>query len=322
MKTTEFLKKFTLIDSKFIDDFYSFYDEGKNEYDQTIKLDNICKWLNVRKDHLKRLLKDNFIDGKDYYEFKEKLVGKGKGSNNTKTILLTYECSKLLCMISKSEKASIIRNFYIEIEKILIKYKDNIADNLFKQLELNKNNKKIINNCDKALIYILKVDDNSNEAFKIGKTKDLKARMRQYNVGRISELPIVFVYQTEYIDEIENCMKENLKKYQLKHNTEIFNIDLDFIKDTIIYCTKKNALLLKKNNKLFNKIDNKKWLIFIDKENTNINELYKLQKTIKKNSKKPIKKNSIKSIKKNSKKPIKKNSKKPIKKNSKKLLSN
>jgi hypothetical protein len=47
MKITEFLKKFTLIDSKFIDDFYSFYDDGKNEYDKTINLENISKWLNV-----------------------------------------------------------------------------------------------------------------------------------------------------------------------------------------------------------------------------------------------------------------------------------
>ena len=58
---------------------------------------------------------------------------------------------------------------------------------------------------------------------KIGKTTDLKARMKQYNVGRISELPIVFVYQTDHIDEIEQCIKENLKKYQLKNKTEIFN---------------------------------------------------------------------------------------------------
>jgi phage anti-repressor protein len=234
MKITDFLKKFTLIDSKFIDDFYSFYDEGKNKYDKTINLNNICKWLGVQKGHLKRLLKDHFIDSTDYHEFKEKLIGKGKGSNNTKTILLTYECAKLLCMISKSEKASIIRNFYIEIEKILIKYKDNIADNLYQQLGVKINNNNIINNNSKALIYILKVDNTINDTFKIGKTIDLKARMKQYNVGRISELPIVFVYQTDHIDEIEQCIKENLKKYQLKNKTEIFNIDLDFIKDTMV----------------------------------------------------------------------------------------
>ena len=129
MKITEFLKKFTLIDSKFIDDFYSFHDEGKNEYDKTINLENIASWLNVRKDHLKRLLIDNFEEGKDYNESKEKSTKNHKVSNNKKKVLLTYECSKLLCMISRSEKASTIRNFYIEIEKILINYKDNIAQN-------------------------------------------------------------------------------------------------------------------------------------------------------------------------------------------------
>ena len=78
-------------------------------------MENISKWLYVRKDNLKKLLVDNFEDGKDYNEFKEKSIGKGKVSNNTKTILLTYECAKLLCIISRSEKANMIRNFYIEI---------------------------------------------------------------------------------------------------------------------------------------------------------------------------------------------------------------
>jgi superfamily II DNA or RNA helicase/phage anti-repressor protein len=107
---------------KFINDFYSFYDEGKNEYDKTIDLEKIAKWLNVRKDHIKRLLIDNFDDNIDYDEIKIKNIGKGKGSNNRKTILLTYDCAKLLCMISKSEKADVIRKYYIELEKLLIKF--------------------------------------------------------------------------------------------------------------------------------------------------------------------------------------------------------
>lgn len=36
MKITEFLKKFSFIDSSFINDFYSFYDEGKSEYNYTM----------------------------------------------------------------------------------------------------------------------------------------------------------------------------------------------------------------------------------------------------------------------------------------------
>jgi hypothetical protein len=31
--------------------------------------------------------------------------------------------------------------------------------------------------------------------------------MTQYNVGRIDELSIVFVYKTEQMDEIEKCLK-------------------------------------------------------------------------------------------------------------------
>jgi hypothetical protein len=321
MKITEFLKKFTLIESKFIDDFYSFYDEGKNEYDKTIDLEKIALWLNVTKGHIKRLLIDNFEDGKDYNEFKPKSTKEHKVSNNKKTILLTYECAKLLCMISRSEKATMIRNFYIEIEKILINYKDNIAQNLYDQLEIKVNNKKIINeNNNKALIYILKVADKSTEGFKIGKTDDLKARMVQYNVGRISELPIVFVYQTEHIDEIENCMKGNLKRYQMKYNTELFDIDLDFIKDTISYCTKTNALLLKKNNKLFRSKDNNRWLIFIDKENMNVDDLFKLRKTGTKLIKDFVKKSSKKSSKVIPKKISKKTSKVIPNKLSKKTL--
>ena len=61
------------------------------------------------------------------------------------------------CMISKSEKASIIRNYYIELEKLLITYKDNIVNDLNNQLGIkNQNNKIIENNNKMGLIYILK----------------------------------------------------------------------------------------------------------------------------------------------------------------------
>ncbi len=36
-----------------ITDFYSFYDEGKNEYDFTVNLDKLVDWLKVQKGHLK-----------------------------------------------------------------------------------------------------------------------------------------------------------------------------------------------------------------------------------------------------------------------------
>ena len=296
MKITDFLKKYSLINTKFIDDFYSFYNEGKNEYDFTINLDSIAYWLDLRKDNLKRLLESNFIKDQDYIENKKTIKGQGKGASNTKYVLLTYTCAKLLCMISKCEKANLVRNYYIELEKLLIKYKDDIVKSLNEQLGIKDNNKKIIEeNKETNLIYILKVDDEVN---KIGNSEDIKKRMKQYNVGRIDELPIVFVYKTEQMDEIEKCLKNNLKQYQKKKNTEMFKIDLEFIKETIKYCTLKNALLVKQNKKLYTQKDNKNWLIILDKKNlTDDNDLFKkpkryIKKSLRKTSKKLSKKTS------------------------------
>ena len=136
----DYLKK-SSIDNKFIDDFYTFYDEGKIEFDFTINLELISNWLNVRKDVLKKLLLSNFIINRDYIQEKEN-GKKGRGINNTIHVLLTYNCSKLLCMISKSEKASLIRNYYIDLEKLIITYKDNIVNYLNNQLGIRTKNKK------------------------------------------------------------------------------------------------------------------------------------------------------------------------------------
>jgi len=67
--------------------------------------------------------------------------------------------------------------------------------------------------------------------------------MKQYNVGRINELPIAFVYKTDNIKKVEKCVKDNLNDYRIKKhkNNETFKIDKDFIKDTIIYCNKKKV---------------------------------------------------------------------------------
>lgn len=292
MKITEFLKKYSLIDNKFIDDFYTFYDEGKNEYDFTIKLDLVSSWLNVRKDHLKSLLISNFNKNVDYIE--KKVSGlKGTGVNNRIDVLLTYTCSKLLCMISKSEKAAIIRNFYIELEKLIITYKDNIVNDLNKQLGIQQDNKDIIKKNDNTgLIYILKVED---KTYKIGTSYQLKKRMKQYNVGRIGELPIVYVFKCDNIKEVEKCIKKNLEDYKLKKhkNNEIFKVDENFIKDTIIYCNKK-SIKLKQNRKLFNSDKDTNWLIIIDKKNIDETQLYK---PVKKYTKKVSKKSSKKLIK-------------------------
>ena len=318
MKITEFLKRYSLIDNKFIEDFYTFYDEGKNEYDFTINLELVSNWLNVRKDHLKTLLVSNFIKNTDYIE--QKVSGqKGTGTNNRIDVLLTYTCSKLLCMISKSEKASIIRNFYIELEKLIITYKDNIVNDLNTQLGIQVNNKKLIKeNSGEGLLYILKVED---DTFKIGDTNELKKRMPPYNTGRKHDLPIAFAYKCKDIEEVEKCVKSNLAKYRYKKhkNNELFKVDEEFIKDTMVYCNKK-SIKIKENKKLLKSTTLTNWLIIIDKTNVDITDLYK---PVKKYQRKiAIKKTSKTVSKKPSKVVSKKTSKDVSKKNSKAIKQN
>ena len=135
MKITDFLKRHSLIDNQFIDDFYSFYDDGQNEYDYTINLEKLAFWLEVQKGHLKTLLDSNFIENEDYILYKNK-DGKGMGSGYNKRIhiMLRYTCAKELCMLSRSEKSSVIRKFYIDLEKLIITYKDSIVKDLNSQL--------------------------------------------------------------------------------------------------------------------------------------------------------------------------------------------
>ena len=321
MKITEFLKRHSLINSKFIDDFYSFYDEGQNEYDHTIDLEKLAFWLETRKDHLKELLESNFDENDDYIILDKSSNGKGMGigKNNRKPIMLRYICAKELCMISRSPKSSVIRKFYIDLEKLLITYKDSIVNDLNEQLGIKDINKKIIEkNKNKGMIYVLKLEkgdfkDDEHMKIKIGSTTEIGDRIKQYNVGRINELPIVFAYLTDDVDNIEKCIKQNLKNYQLKYKTEIFKIDLDFVKETAKYCSLKNSVLIKHNRKLLtNKKKDGEYVIIIDRENLDkVDDLLLSVKKdkLKNSSKKPSKKSSKKLSKKPSKKSSKKSSK-------------
>jgi hypothetical protein len=188
--------------------------------------------------------------------------------------MLRYTCAKELCMISRTQKSSVIRKFYIDIEKLLITYKESIVRDINNQLGIKESNKKIIEqNKNKGLIYVLKLNkstykDDEPIEVKIGSSDDIEERMKQYNVGRINELPIVFVYLTDHINKLETCIRQNLKKYQLKYKTKTFKIDLDFIKETVKYCSLSNAVMIQQNKKLLDHKNKQKgdYFIIIDKD--------------------------------------------------------
>lgn len=277
MQITDFFKKFSLIDNDFIDDFYTFYDENKNEYDFTINIEKLALWLDKNKDKLKIMLLNNYIEDRDYIINIDKKYSKKYGGKPKENILLTYETAKKLSMMAKGRQAEKVRNFYVELEKLLIKYKENIISDLQKQLDIKINNKKIIDEYgEDAVIYFIK-EDPSDDFGKLGRADELAKRMPQYKVGHLFELPIVFVYKStkENIRGIEDCIKKNMKKYQYKKNTEIFKLDDKFIKKTIKYCEDAEATFIKVNNNLIKEKD-KNWVIIVDIEN--IHDVDKLKK--------------------------------------------
>jgi len=102
-----------------------YYYKHTNTDDFIIDFDMLVKWLEIRKDNLKKLLTENYIENKDFKINKNNnLPGKPK-----ENILLTSECFKKICMMSKTKKIEDVRMCFIELEKIVNKYKHYIIEN-------------------------------------------------------------------------------------------------------------------------------------------------------------------------------------------------
>ena len=100
------------------------------------------------------------------------------------------------------------------------------------------------------------------------------------------------------IDELEKCIKKN-------KNNELFKVDDDFVKDTILYCNKQ-SIKVKENKKLLKFDLTNNWLIIVDKSETNINDLFKEKDKPKPKPKLKVNKSTKKSSKTKSKKSSKK----------------
>ena len=108
----DYLKKYSTINSKFIDDFFGLYD-SKDKYNFSINIEAIAKWLNMTTGHIKDTLLYSYKEKIDYKIIKGKSNGmKGKPKD---TILLTPKCFKLMSMQSKTKKAIQVREYYYEL---------------------------------------------------------------------------------------------------------------------------------------------------------------------------------------------------------------
>jgi phage anti-repressor protein len=266
----EYLKKFSSISNKFIDDFFSLYDENTDDDDDfVINFDISAKWLNIRKDSLKRTLIESYRKNIDYKITIEKSTNVGRPSE---TIYLTPDCFKRLCMLTKSSKGEEVRSYYIQLEKHIDKYKDNIINDLRNRVKvLERNLKPIEIPKNEGIIYVLKTPEHVSlkDLYKIGSTEDFKKRLTTHHTSHADNVEVKHVYKTSDVKGVERCLKAVLKEKQYRKRKEFYQIDIEILKNVISNCG--DTLSLVKKTKLLKSVgggneEDSKYYIYLHKE--------------------------------------------------------
>jgi phage anti-repressor protein len=242
----EYLKKYSVINNKFIDDFFSLYDRNTTENDFVINLETIAKWLKSIKGDLKKTLTNSYTKNIDYKTKK----GATTGGRPNEIVLLTPDCFKRLTMSSKTKKSEEVRTYFIELEKHIDKYKNHIIEALNKQVDVLHNNQKPKINNNGGVIYVLKSDKDIEGIFRIGKTKKFRERKLVHDSSHPDDMEIVFIYETKNIDEVENCLKAVLKSKQYRKRKEFYQIDENVLKELIDTCDNMTLKVKKTNKKI------------------------------------------------------------------------
>lgn len=80
--------------------------------------------VKYEKNGFKKTLIRTYIKNIDYIINKNNNKNIGSGGHNKENILLTPDCFKRLCMLSKTKKAEEIRTYFLELEKLIHNYKN------------------------------------------------------------------------------------------------------------------------------------------------------------------------------------------------------
>lgn len=227
-----FLKKYSDINISYIRDFLRIRNGNKLYYPFKINLDIVARWLDTKKGRIKKTLVEAYIENIDYISLLPRRKRTTRGGQNREIILLTEDCFKMLCMRSKTAKADEIRYYYVTLEKLVEIFKDDIIQNQQNKIEKLENNLRKIKYPVKGTIYVLAIED----GHKLGKTKNMNDRMDTYNTGHKDNPRVEFIFYTNDIDRVENCIKNLLMDYAYRGKKEFYLVDLKVIIEAIKMC--------------------------------------------------------------------------------------
>lgn len=268
MDLKEFLKKYSTISNYFLDEFLGFYKLETLNTDFIIDLNKIAIWLDTKKGKLKETLIKSYRKGIDYVIHKaKKEPNSGSGGATKENIYLTAEAFKKLCMLSRTKKGEEVRNYFLELENLINRYKNYIIHELNSRIKTLENNQKPIVDTKKGTIYVIRATDNENDSlYKIGKTENLKKRAKQYNTGRADNIEILFHYEVNDIHTVEKCIKLQMKKHQYRKYKEVYQINIDILKQVIKKCDE-FEVIFKKENITNNQLAGNLYVIFDEDNN-------------------------------------------------------
>ena len=231
----DYLKKYSSINNKFIDDFFGLYNVKTSNDDFVINLENVAKWLNCKKFTINDTIRNTYqinIDYKISKSINQKSTGRPR-----EEITITPNCFKRLCMMSRTEKAEEVRSYFIALEDHINKYKGYIIEGLNKKISKYETELKPteIKN-ESGSIYVLKTTESIENVYKLGKTKNFKSRLQTHQTSHPEKLDIAYVYETDMIDEVESCLKNLLKTKAYRKRKEFYEIDIDILKILIKTC--------------------------------------------------------------------------------------
>ena len=233
----DFLKKFTAVPEKFIDEYWEFYELCEKEL-FGIPLEKIIKYLGITHiDNFIERLRSNYVLGQHFQV--TRLSQKSQKGVRDVVYMLSFECFERICMMSNTKKGQEYRDYFIMLRKFVDYYKQHITDKIENLTKTHK------------YIYIMLVNKNK-QIFKVGRTENIRKRLQSYSTGKDSHPDIKFIMIVEDDKQVENCVKLFEKSKQFKENKELYRENLDNIKKIINEC----AILSKNSKELLENMNN------------------------------------------------------------------
>lgn len=249
MNFQTFLTKFSFVNYQFVNDFYNIIKEDYIEHYQDFLIDSeiLRKWLDINnREDFNNTIKRSYQVNVDY-KIKTMKKSIGSGGHNFQVITLTPEAAKKICLSTNSKKGKDVQQYFIDLEFALYKYKNYIIDGMNKKIKQLEHNQKPTVNSESKIIYIFRALNTDLTLYKIGKTINAKSRFSKHNSPLANDLEILFQYETENADQVESCIKAQLKMGQYRKYKEIYQVDLHLIKQSIQNC---DGMINKINKKI------------------------------------------------------------------------